>query len=64
MSEAAEYLGVDKRTVQRLIAQDHLRAYRVGPKLVRIDIADLEQLLKPVAAHEYTVMSSGGNGAA
>jgi excisionase family DNA binding protein len=48
MSAAGDYLGVDKRTVQRLIATGKLPAYRVGNKLVRIDIDDLEKMLKPV----------------
>ena len=40
--EAAGALGVSLRTLDDLIHRGSLRAYRIGPKLVRIDPADLE----------------------
>ena len=42
---AAEYLGINERTVRRYIADGRLPAYRVGPRQVRIHRADLERLL-------------------
>jgi len=43
----AEHLGVQVQTVRRWIAAGHLVAYRVGPKLVRIDAASIEAMLRP-----------------
>jgi excisionase family DNA binding protein len=46
--KSAEILGVDARTVRRYIASGKLPAVRVGPRLIKIDVADLEALLVPV----------------
>ena len=48
MDAAADDLGVNKRTVQRLIAADELPAWRVGTKTVRVDADDVAKLLKPM----------------
>ena len=40
--EAAERLSVSLRTLDGLIARGMLPAYRVGPKLVRIKLSELE----------------------
>ncbi|MGB3229584.1 MAG: helix-turn-helix domain-containing protein [Mycobacterium sp.] len=45
---AAEHLGVDPKTVRRWISQGRLTAYRVGPRLIRIDRASLLKLARPV----------------
>lgn len=44
LTEAAASRGVSTRTVRRWIAAGLLPAYRVGPRLVRIDPADLDRL--------------------
>lgn len=38
---AAAYLNVDPRTIRRYIAAGRLRAYRVGPRLIRVDRGSL-----------------------
>lgn len=43
--EAADKLGVSLRTVDGLIRRGQLRAYRIGPKIVRIDETDLQIFL-------------------
>ena len=48
IDDAAEQLGVSKRSLRRLISSGELPAYRVGPQSVRIKGADLERVLKPV----------------
>ncbi len=47
--EAAEYLGVTDRTVRNYISRGTLPGHRVrGARLVRIDRADLDALLRPI----------------
>lgn len=48
-AEAAEYLGVTTRTIRRYIAIGLLPASRIrGSRLIRIDRADLDALLRPI----------------
>lgn len=44
---AARRLGVTPRTLHRRIAQGELVAYRSGPRIVRLDPADVDALLAP-----------------
>lgn len=48
--EAAEMAGVHKATMRRWIIEGRVRGYRVGPRLIKVDIDDLEALLKPIGA--------------
>ena len=43
--EVAETYGISERTVHRYVAQGRLRAYRVGPKLVRFDADEVKRAL-------------------
>lgn len=43
--EAADYLGVSERTVDRYIATSKLHADRVGPRLIRIPLSSIEAFL-------------------
>lgn len=47
-AEAAEHLGVTDRTLRRMIAAGELPAYRLGKRLLRIDLADVDALLRRV----------------
>ena len=49
---AAERLGVSPRTVRRMISRGELPAYRVGKRLIRIDLLELDDLLRPIPATE------------
>ncbi|WP_330474648.1 excisionase family DNA-binding protein [Terrabacter sp. C0L_2] len=49
LQSAAERLAVDTRTVRRWIAAGRLNAYRTGPRLIRVDIDEVDALLTPVA---------------
>ena len=49
VQEAAAHLGVKPRSVRRYIASGRLPAYRVGPRMIRVNIADLDLLIQPVA---------------
>ena len=45
MQEVADQFGVSRRTVAPLHCRGRLTAYRVGPKLVRIDADQARQQL-------------------
>lgn len=50
-AEVADYLGVTTRTVRRYIALGLLPASRIrGSRLIRIDLADADALLRPIPA--------------
>jgi len=44
--EAAKELGVAPRTIRQAIQKDQLRAYQIGSRWVRVDLADLETWVK------------------
>lgn len=50
IARAAELLDSSTDTVRRMIARGELRAYRYGPKLIRIDPEDLRALRRPVTS--------------
>lgn len=50
MRIAAEQFGVSERTIRRRIADGSLRAYRMGPRMIRIDTDQLDEVLRPLAA--------------
>jgi excisionase family DNA binding protein len=45
---AAARVGLNHRTIRRYIAEGKLRAYRVGDRLIRVDQADVDALVRPV----------------
>jgi excisionase family DNA binding protein len=45
--EAAKYLGVTDRTIRQMIADGRLTAYRNGPKLVRLDLNEIDAAMRP-----------------
>jgi excisionase family DNA binding protein len=46
--EAGEYLGVHQRTVRRYISEGRLKGYQVGPRLVKVDQADLDAVVRRI----------------
>jgi excisionase family DNA binding protein len=46
--QTAAYLGVDPKTVRRYIASGYLTAYRIGPRLIRVDRASILKLGSPI----------------
>jgi excisionase family DNA binding protein len=48
ISDAAGLVGVHPRTIRRYIASGRIPAYRVGPRLLKVDLDDVQTLLVPV----------------
>lgn len=46
IAEAAERLHVSVKTCRRLIADGSLKAYRLGPQIVRLDPAEVDALVQ------------------
>lgn len=45
---AADLLGVSSMTVRRMVARGELTAYRVGPRILRLDADEVDKLAVPV----------------
>ncbi|MGE3842423.1 MAG: helix-turn-helix domain-containing protein [Vicinamibacterales bacterium] len=48
--EAADILGVTDRTIRNMAAQGRLRAYRLGPRMIRLRLDEVEAALQPIRA--------------
>lgn len=46
-TDAADYLGVTTRTIRQMVADGRLTAYRSGPKLVRLDLNEIDAAMVP-----------------
>jgi excisionase family DNA binding protein len=45
---AAESADVHPRTIRRYIASGRLTGYRIGPRLIKVDLDELEASFEPV----------------
>lgn len=48
LATAAEYAATSTKTVRRRIACGDLTGYRLGPRLIRVDLAELDAMLRPI----------------
>lgn len=48
VTEFARHADVSTRTVRRWIAAGHLTGYRVGPRLIKVDLVDLNRITQPI----------------
>ena len=48
LTEACERYQISKSTVRRLIASGQLNAYRLGARIIAVDLDELEALFRPV----------------
>lgn len=60
--EAAEILAVSEATIWRWIVAKRLRAYRIGPRRIRIRRQDLAAVVQPVEPKEATMAGEGEGG--
>ena len=58
LADAAARTAVSTRTLRRWIAEGRLQAYRVGPRLVRLDPESVDRLMKPTHERPGSRMSS------
>ena len=52
LADAADRMGVSERTVRRMINRGELPAYRVGKRLIRVDLDELEASIKPIPTEQ------------
>jgi len=57
---AAQYADVGLRTIYRWIDEGRVPAWRVGNKLLRVDLDDVDQLFVPVAAYVPVAPKAAG----
>jgi excisionase family DNA binding protein len=57
---AAEYAAVSNDTIRRRIASGHLTGYRLGTRIIRVDLDEVDGLLKTIP----TTRPNGGGQAA
>lgn len=50
IAKAAECADVSPRTIRRWIASGRLPGYRVGPRLLKVSLDDVEQLAQQIPA--------------
>lgn len=48
LADAAEYAAVHPRTLRRRIASGELTGYRLGGRVIRVDLDELDALLRPI----------------
>lgn len=48
LTEAAKYADVSPRTLRRWIAENRLTAYRAGPRLIKVDLQEIDRMLSPI----------------
>jgi excisionase family DNA binding protein len=46
--EAAELLGVTDRTIRNMVADGRLKAYTLGPHVIRLRLDEVEAALRPI----------------
>jgi excisionase family DNA binding protein len=47
LEQAGKYLGCTSRTIRTMIADGRLVGYRSGPRLVRVDLNEVDAAMKP-----------------
>ena len=47
IADAAEYIGVTPRTIRQMIADGRLTGYRSGPRLIRVDLNEVDDAMQP-----------------
>ena len=48
LAEGATYTGLSIKTLRRRIADGSLTGYRHGRRVIRVDLNELDELMKPI----------------
>jgi len=48
IAEAAQFAGVTPKTIRNWMSAGRLTGYRMGPRLLRVDLAELEAMANPI----------------
>lgn len=48
LEHAAHYASCSTKTLRRRISDGSLTGYRMGPRLVRVDLDELDAMLRPI----------------
>ena len=59
IAQVAELTGTSNPTIRRWIAEGKLRAYRFGPRVIRIDEADVLAMREQIAPTTFEQVSGG-----
>jgi excisionase family DNA binding protein len=51
LNSAAEYAGVHVATIRRWISTGRLTGYRLGPRLIKVDLDQIDAMLQPIGGH-------------
>ncbi|HWT50010.1 MAG TPA: helix-turn-helix domain-containing protein [Mycobacterium sp.] len=62
ITDAATYLDVTQKTIRKLIANGELQAYRLGNHVLKVRIADLDAVLRPVESRAHPTPVGNGDG--
>lgn len=50
LAAAAEYVDVSEKTMRRMISSGYITGYRIGKRLIRVDLDDLDRLARRIQA--------------
>jgi excisionase family DNA binding protein len=50
LQDVADYLGLTTRTVRQMVTDGRLRAYRLGLRVIRFRLNEVDAALKPIDA--------------
>jgi excisionase family DNA binding protein len=49
LKAAAIHYGISEKTLRRRISEGHLKGYRMGPRLIRVDLDEVEaMMMRPI----------------
>jgi len=58
IADAAKERGCSTDTIRRMVSRGDLKAYRLGPRLIRIRRRDLERAMRPVTPVDLVTTDS------
>jgi excisionase family DNA binding protein len=50
LKNVADYLGLSTRTIRQMVTDGRLRAYRLGPRVIRFRRSEIDAALEPIDA--------------